>query len=121
MPTGGFPHGQTFTRLRAPLSADPYSGADTRRDWPNASELPIDGLGLDPGGSVVTDTVNRTQTVTSPTLIWLGADVPDVTTDDRMRGPDGSVWHVTGRPSIPVHPWTGWRPGATWPLELVEG
>ncbi len=116
-----FAFGQTFTRLRAPLVADPYSTEATVRDWPNAVETAIPGFGLDPGGSVVTDTVNRTQIITQPTLIWSGADVPDVTVDDRMRGPDGRVWHVTGHPSIPHHPMTGWEPGATWPLKLVEG
>lgn len=113
--------GQRFVRLRAPLIADPYSAADTRRDWDHPETFPIDGLGFDPGGSVVTDLVNRSQVVTSPTLFWVGDDVPDITVDDRLRGPDGSVWHVTGHPSVPVHPWTGWAPGASWPIEKVEG
>lgn len=116
-----FPNGQTFVRLRAPLVGDPYSSASTRRDWPHATETTIPGFGFDQGGSVVTDTVNRTQITTSPTLIWWGADIPDVTVDDRMRGPDDRVWHVTGHPNAPVHPMTGWAPGATWTLELVEG
>lgn len=116
-----FPHGQTLTRLRAPLVSDPYSSAATRRDWATATETQIDGFGLDPGGSVVTDTVNRTQITTAPTLIWLGEDVPDIQPEDRMRDSAGRVWRVTGHPSRPIHPWTGWQPGATWPLELGEG
>lgn len=116
-----FAFGETFTRLRAPLATDAYSGLPTGHDWPNATETPIDGFGFDPGGSVLTDTVNRTQVTTTPTLIWSGSDVPDVQIGDRMRGPDGVVWQITGHPAIPQHPMTGWRPGATWPLELVEG
>lgn len=116
-----FPHGQTFTRLRAPMVTDPYSSTATLPDWPNAAALEIDGFGFDPGGSVTTDTVNRTQTVTTPTLIWWGSDVPDVLAGDRVRDEYGRVWHVAGNPSRPVNPWTGWQPGASWPLELVEG
>lgn len=116
-----FPAGQSLTRLRAPLIADPYSGANTLPDWPNAAAVLIGGFGLDPGGQVFTDTVNRTQIVTSPTLIWWGSDVPDVRAGDRMRDASDRTWHVTGNPSTPIHPWTGWQPGTTWPLELVEG
>jgi len=116
-----FPYGQTFVRLRAPLASDPYSGVATLPDWAHAVETSIDGFGFDPGGSVLIDAVSRTQVVTTPTLIWSGSDVPDVRADDRMRDTAGRVWRVTGNPSIPVHPWTGWQPGATWPLELVEG
>ena len=116
-----FAFGETFTRLRAPLVADSYSGADTLRDWENPAELEIEGFGFDPGGSVVTDTVNRTQVTTRPSLLWLGDDVPDVVQSDRMRGPDGRVWSITGNPSVPTNPFTGWQPGAVWPLELVEG
>lgn len=119
--SGGFTFGLVFVRLRAPMATDPYSGAATRRDWASAAEKPMAGFGLDPGGSVVTDTVSRTQTVTKPTLLWWGPNVPDVTVDDRLRGADGRVWHVTGNPSIPINPFTGWAPGASWPLELVEG
>jgi len=114
-----FPYGQTFVRLRAPLIADDYT--DLQHDWPHAVETSIDGFGFDPGGSVVTDTVNQTQTVTTPTLIWVGDDVPDIQPEDRLRDPAGRVWHVTGNASQPVNPWTGWAPGAYWPLELVEG
>lgn len=116
-----FANGQIFTRVRAPLAADPYSDGATRRDWANSVKTPIPGFGFDPGGSVVTDTVNRSQIITSPTLIWWGPDIPDVTVDDRMQGPDGRVWRVTGHADAPVHPMTGWAPGATWPLELSEG
>ena len=115
-----FPAGQTFVRLRAPLGDDPYSAAASQRDWANAGEVEIEGFGLDPGGSVETDTVTREQIITSPTLIWWGPDIPDVQPEDRLRG-DGRVWEVVGHMSAPVHPFTGWRPGATWPLKLVEG
>lgn len=116
-----FPFGQTFVRLRAPLVADPYSETSTLPDWDHPGETPIDGFGFDPGGSLVVDTVNRTQVISKPTLIWLGADVPDVVQSDRVRGPDGRVWQIIGNPSVPTNPFTGWQPGATWPLELVEG
>ena len=117
-----FAFGQTFTRLRAPLIADDYNpDASSVRDWANAIETPIPGFGFDPGGSVITDTVNRTQIITRPTLLWSGNDVPDLVVDDRVRGPDGRVWNITGHPSVPVNPFTGWQPGAAWSLKLVEG
>lgn len=115
-----FAHGQTFTRLRAPLVADPYSGENTLPDWENAATLSIPGFGFDPGGSMSIDQVSGQRIVTEPTLSWLGADVPDVRVGDRMRGPDGRVWHIAGHPSIPTNPFTGWQPGATWPLRLIE-
>ncbi len=90
---GRFAHGQTLTRLRAPLVADPYSGELTRRDWAHAQGMPIDGFAVSPGGSVVTDTVNRTQVETKPTLIWMGPPpIPDVDRDGGTECGSGGLF-----------------------------
>lgn len=116
-----FAFGQTLIRLRAPLVADDYSAEPTLRDWSTAAETPIDGLGVDPGGSVETSTVNREQIITRPQLLWQGDGAPDVQASDRFRDATGAVWEVVGHRSDWRHPMTGWVAGSTWPLERVEG
>lgn len=112
-------YGQTVTRLRAPLVADPYSGKATKRDWDNAVPTQIDGFAIDPGGSVETATVNRVQTVTTPTLY--GPYAADIVGTDRVRDAAGTVWEIDGRRADWQHPRTGRKAGSVWPLKLVEG
>lgn len=113
-----FTHGETVTRLRAPMVADPYSGAPTRRDWANATALQIPGCAVDPGGSDETQAVDRVQVVTTPRLFApAGADV---LTSDRIVSASGS-WDVLGHGSNWSHPMTGWTPGLTFPLRRSDG
>ena len=113
--------GESITRLRAPLAPSAYNPAATQRDWAAATRtrLPA-GFGIDPGTSVETDTVNRQQITTTPTLIWMGASPPDVTYADRVQQA-GVTWEVIGHRSDYRHPMTGWVAGSTWPLQRSEG
>ena len=113
-----FDAGEQITRLRAPFIVDPYSGLPTTRDWANAAGLPMDGFGLDPGGSYVTGTVNRTTITTTPTLY--GPYAADVAQSDRVRV-RGVTWDITGNRSDWANPRTGSTPGSVWPLKKVEG
>ncbi len=113
-----FPYGETVTRLRAPLVADPYSGQATRRDWTAAVALPIADCAVNPGQSSEAPTVNREATTTTPTLYApYGADV---LTADRIVSVTGT-WDVDGHGAQWRSPFTGWTPGSTFPLRRVDG
>lgn len=110
--------GETVSRLRAPLVADPYSGSLTKRDWANAAALPIAGCAVDPGESVEDRTVSRGQIVTTPRLFApSGADVLE---SDRIVSASGS-WDVLGHGADWSHPMTGWAPGSVFPLRRSDG
>ena len=113
-----FAYSETITRLRAPLVADAYSAASTRRDWAGASSVALEGFALDPGGSSEASTVNREQITTSPTLI--GPYGADVLASDRVTI-RGVTWEVVGNRADYLNPFTGWQAGSTWPLRRVEG
>lgn len=113
-----FPYGETVTRLRAPLAADPYSGANTRRNWAQAASLTVPGCAVDPGGSVESRTVNREPIVTTPTLYApFGADV---LAGDRIVSATGT-WDVEGHGADWASPFTGWQPGSVFPLRRADG
>lgn len=97
-----FPYGETVVRLRAPLVADPYSGAATKRDWSAAASLPIADCVVDPGGSLY------------------GPYDADVIEGDRIVSASGT-WDVQGHGAHWVSPFTGWQPGAVWPLRRSDG
>lgn len=113
-----FAFSETITRLRAPLVADPYSGALTARDWANAVSVEILGFAVDPGGSRESHTVNREQITTTPTLY--GPYAADVVASDRVVAA-GATWEVTGNAANWGNPFTGRTPGSVWQLERVEG
>ena len=113
-----FPYGETVDRLRAPLVADPYSGAATQRDWVNAVSLPIADCAVDPGGSVESRTVNREPIVTTPTLYAPFA--ADILSGDRIVSASGT-WEVDGHGARWASPFTGWQPGAVFPLRRADG
>lgn len=114
-----FAHGVTVTRLRAPLVADPYSGAATKRDWSAAVSVSIEGCAVAPGGSSEVQGVNREQVTTEPTLYApYGADVLPW---DRILDPDGVTWEVVARGGDWRSPFTGWEAGSVFPLRRVEG
>lgn len=113
-----FGNGVTVTRLRAPLVADPYSGAATKRDWSAAVSVSIEGCAVAPGGSSEVQGVNREQITTEPTLYApYGSDV--LPSDRIMSG--GITYEVTGRGGDWRSPFSGWEAGSAWPLRLVEG
>lgn len=60
------------------------------------------------------DQVTETATLAAPA----GADV--LATDD-VTMPDGTRWHVDGRPYVPHSPFTGWEPATSVPLRRVTG
>lgn len=114
-----FGFGQIIVRVRAPRIQDEYSNAATRPDWAHAVETRMSGFAIAPGASVETQTVNREQVVTDPTLYGpLGADI---VATDRVRDAYGTTWEVVGNRSDWRSPFSGWEAGATWPLRRVEG
>lgn len=60
------------------------------------------------------DQVTETATLALPA----GADI---TATDDVTLPDGSRWHVDGRPYVPHSPLTGWEPATAVPLRRVSG
>lgn len=84
-------------RLRAPLIVDPYSQLPTKRDWTDPARQPLDGFMVDPGGSVETDLVNRTQIVTTPKLY--GPFDADIEASDRVEAA-GVVYEVDGHARV---------------------
>ena len=110
--------GGTITRLRAPLVADSYSGAATRRDWAAATSVSLAGFAVAPAGPGEAASVNRTDTTTEPTLY--GPHGADVLASDRIVS-GGRTWDVTGHRADWASAWSRAPFGATWPLRLVEG
>lgn len=45
----------------------------------------------------------------------------DITATDYLTLPDGSRWHVDGRPRVPENPLTGWEPALSVPVKRVTG
>lgn len=62
------------------------------------------------GGQQVTETA----TLATPP----GAEIEP---SDVVLFPDGSRWHVTGRPRVPHSPLSGWEPAQIVPLKRVTG
>lgn len=116
-----FPFGETVTRLRGVATEDPYSGETTDVDWANPSELPIAGVGFDPGGSAEPVQVDSDQRViTQPTIY--DPSYADVLAGDRIRRElTGKTYEVDGDPAEWRSPFTGWQPGQVIRLKIVEG
>ena len=113
-----FPHGKTVIRLRRRLVLDPYSGEETLADWSSPDELAIPGCALSALTSREAPNVDRDQLTSMATL--LAPFDADIEPEDRIQTPNGTLWHVTGRPKRPESPFTGWRPGCVVPLTIVE-
>lgn len=127
-----FPHGETVTRLRAPLAEDPYSGETIRRDWAGATwpsvfpavwpddveALEIPGCAFDPGGSSEPAEQGRASVTTQPSILApFGADI---TATDRVVIRD-RTWDVDGDPAAYRNPFTGWEAGLVVKLKAVAG
>ncbi|WOH20130.1 hypothetical protein IRJ34_07340 [Paenarthrobacter sp. GOM3] len=112
------PNGETVTRQRARLVADPYSVEPTERDWSSPDLLDIAGVAIGPSSSVEATTENR-QTVTTSMSIYGPPDM-DVQPADRIVARSG-VWEVTGENAAWMNAFTGWRPGDEFPIKKVKG
>lgn len=115
---GRFPYGQTVTRIRAGLIADPYSGEATKRDWPNASRVNLTHVQVAPASSTDVQTSDGTRVVTAVSLWSLAVDL-DVLAQDRIEVA-GEVWEVDGEGARWVSPYTGREFGAEFPLRRVS-
>lgn len=112
------PHGETLYRQRRRLVMDEYSQGETLADWTHPDELPLEGAAIAPSTSTKTRTVDRTVIQTSMSLF--AAPGVDVRPEDRIRTAAG-VWQVKGEVANWTNPFTGWRPGAEFTVEKVEG
>jgi hypothetical protein len=59
-------------------------------------------------------------TIRASTILFAPSD-SDIRLDDTVTFPDGTTWHVWGLPTNFSSPFTGWQPGMTVPLRLLEG
>lgn len=112
------PYGETLYRQRRRLVMDEYSQEETLPDWSNPDELPLEGAAIAPSTSTKTRTVDRTIVQTSMSLYTAPGE--DVRPEDRIRATSG-IWQVKGEVANWTHPSTGWRPGAEFSVEKVEG
>lgn len=110
-------HLETFVRLRADVTPDPYNPDRTVEDWSDPDELPLRGSWDSTGSSFGSDPV-RVQLTTSK-RIAIFTPGADVLAGDRIRAADGALFTVTGPPSRDINPWTGWQP--TVVLDVEEG
>lgn len=61
----------------------------------------------------------RDQVVETATIAMPSA--ADITAADTVVLPNGTEWHVHGRPYVPHSPMTGWEPATAVPLRRVTG
>ena len=115
---GGFPFGQTVTRIRAALVTDPYTGQATKRDWPGASRVNLTHVQIAPASSTDVQTADGTRVVSAVSLWSLAIDL-DVVAQDRIEVA-GQVWEVDGDGARWSHPFTGWQAGAEFPLRRLS-
>lgn len=81
--------------------------------------VPVDGWGFDPGGSVESYGPGRNATVTTPTLFRQATDfIPGRRDRCVVRG---KTYQVDGEPAVWRSPLTGWEPGISVKLEVVDG
>lgn len=113
-----FPHGETVTRLRRPLLADPYSKKEKVGDWRDAYELEIPGCAFNPGVSSEPLETARHAVLTRPEVY--APTGSDVEAGDRLVV-RGVTYDVQGHPADWRSPFTGWTPGLTISLEAVDG
>lgn len=117
-----FANGETVTRLRAVLIADPYSTDDTQAAWDDTDNPPdaleIDGCGFNPGSSTEPLQDARNAVVTRPEVY--APSGADVLAGDRLVV-RGDTYEVFGNPGDYRSPFTGWAPGLAIPLQRVEG
>jgi hypothetical protein len=113
-----FAHGQSVTRLRARMVADPYSGENTARSWDDPESLVIENAYVAASSSTRNTSATRAQALTDKSL-YCQPDA-DVRLGDRVVA-GGLVYEVDGRPSADTNPFSGWQPIAEISLTNAEG
>lgn len=111
-------YGETVVRQRARKVQDPYSKQETKRDWTDPDELPIEGVAIAPSSSQETTSEDRTTVTTSMSLY--GPPGMDVLPKDRIRARSG-VWEVQGEVADWRNALTGWNPGSEFAVRKVVG
>lgn len=109
-----FAHGETVTRLRAPEADGLYD----EFDWSSAVPTPLDGWAVDDSASSMTVEEGREPVVSD--FVLYRQEPADVVSTDRLVI-RGKTCRVQGNPSLPVNPFTGWRPGQVVRAKVVEG
>lgn len=111
-----FAYGETVQVLTAGTSTDRYN--DTVEDWSAPTEVPVDGVGVEPRPSSESNQDAR-NTVVSGFTLYMPAGVT-VTAANRVRV-RGEVFLVDGDPAVWRNPFTGWEPGVVVQTKRVEG
>lgn len=111
-------YGETVTRLRAPMVADPYSGEGDLPDWDAATEVAVPGCAFWIESSVEPDQVDRASVISvAKVLAPFGADfLPH----DRFVA-RGVTYEVVGEPNHLHSPFSGWEPGCEVTGRRVDG
>lgn len=95
---------ETIVRLRAPLVTDRYGASAP--DWPNAVELTVTNVQVQPSSATEPVEVGRTAAITSMRLLTpIGTDL-DLLRTDRVRW-SGDVWQVDGEVARHMRPSDG--------------
>ncbi|MCO4256508.1 hypothetical protein [Pseudarthrobacter cellobiosi] len=111
-------HGETATRERAQMIADPYSNELTKRDWTTLNILELEGVAIAPSSSTETRTEDRASITTGMSLY--AAPGVDVLPHDRIRARSG-LWDVEGEVADWKNALTGWNPGVEFRVRKVAG
>lgn len=111
-------NGETVTRERAQLVADPYSGEPTKRDWSDPDTRDLEGVAIAPSTGTETRTDDR-RTLTTDMSLY-GEPGIDVLPDDRIRARSG-LWEVEGEVADWKNALTGWNPGVEFRIRKVVG
>lgn len=114
-----FQFGQTVTRERRRLAADPYSGGQAPGGWVNAETVELPGAFVASGSSSSLKSGDRSQAITAKSLYLSDPDA-DVLVGDRIRM-GSSLWQIEAKPEADVNPFTGWQPVMEIPLVEVLG
>ena len=113
-----FKHGETVTRERGQLVADPYSGEASSRDWTDPETLPVEGAAIGPSSTTEQAGDDRL-TVTSSMSLYCQSGL-DIEPHDRIRARSG-LWDVVGEEQVWINPFSGWAPGSEYQLRKVLG
>lgn len=111
-----FAHGETVTRLRAPLVEDRFN--DEVPDWDHAVSVDIAGWGVSQDATSEAFETGRDATVSDFTLYR--QESADVLPTDRLVI-RGKTCEVVGDPFTWRSPFTGWQPGQVIKANVKEG
>lgn len=111
------PHGETVTRIRAPVTTDRYG--NEVRDWPHATSTPYPGCGI-AQGAAGTETVTADRDVVITDLVVYMPISTDVTASDRLEV-RGHTYEIVGTPFAWRNPFTGRTFGLVVGANRAEG